>query len=139
MTAVTLTIPGKPFGKKRARATAIRGHARMYNPAENISFERLVGTLANPHFPQPLNGAVKLTIYATFEVPQSWSKKKQEAALHRPHLGKPDLDNIFKAVKDGLNRIAWADDAQVACYGESRKVYGLTAQTVVIVEAMDNV
>lgn len=138
MTVKTFVIPVTPYGKKRARATAFKGRARMYNPSENESYERMVGTLALPHFPAPLEGAIRLTVWATFEVPASWSAKKKAAALHRPKTSKPDLDNIEKAVKDGLNGIAWRDDAQVAEMS-SRKVYGLTAQTVVTVEAIDHV
>jgi Holliday junction resolvase RusA-like endonuclease len=127
---IILTIPGVPFGKQRARAT--RG-GRMYTPAATVSFERLVGTIAAPHFPQPLDGPVRVEIVATFAPPPSWSQKKRAALLHRPHTQKPDLDNVAKAILDGLNRIAFADDSQVADQ-RLRKMWGLTAQTVVYVE-----
>lgn len=131
---VTLVIPGKPYGKKRARATAFRGRARMYDPKENISFERTVAAIAAPLFPQPFEGPIKITIRATFVPPQSWSKRKVEAHIHRAHTQRPDLDNVAKGICDGLNRIAWADDAQVAELTVS-KVWGLVEQTVVFVEA----
>ena len=51
---------------------------------------------------------------AFFEIPRSWSKKKQVAALSGDMkvTKKPDTDNISK-IKDALNGIAWKDDAQV--------------------------
>ena len=54
----------------------------------------------------------------------------------RPHTQKPDADNLAKAIADGLNRIAWADDSQVYELAV-RKVWGLTDMTYVTVEAME--
>jgi Holliday junction resolvase RusA-like endonuclease len=129
---VTFTIPGKPFAKQRPRATR---QGRIFTPKETVSFERTVGQIAAQHFPAPITGPVRLTVISTFETAPSWSKKKRAELLHRPHCQKPDLDNCLKALKDGLNRIAWVDDAQV-CEVVARKVWGLQAQTVVHVEAL---
>lgn len=136
MTTHTFTITGKPFAKQRARATSRTGHARMYTPAETVSFERKVGIIAAQQIKTPLVGPVRLTLWATFIPPQSWSKKKTEALLHRPHTQKPDLDNCLKAVSDGLNRIAFADDGQIFEIN-ARKVWGLVEQTVVTVETLE--
>lgn len=126
-------IPGKPFAKQRPRFS--RKSGRTYTPSETVSFERTVGQIALPHFPQPIEGPVKLTIWATFEPAKSWSKKKTAEHLNTPHIQRPDLDNIQKAILDGLNRIAFADDGQVAEI-TCRKVWGPTARTVVTVEAL---
>lgn len=130
MNRVTFTVPGKPFAKQRPRATR---QGRVYTPSETVSFERQVGQIARPHFPEPFTGPVRLTISAVFAPPASWSKRKTEAHLHRPHTQRPDVDNIGKAIADALNRIAWADDAQVADI-RIRKGWGLTDATHVIVE-----
>jgi Holliday junction resolvase RusA-like endonuclease len=61
-----------------------------------------------------MEGPVKLIVMAFFAPPASWSAKKRAAMLGKPHTQRPDADNIAKAVKDGLNRIAWGDDCQVA-------------------------
>jgi len=123
-------IPGKPFAKQRPRATR---QGRVYTPAETVSFERQVGQIAAQHFPEPLAGPVSVTIRATFEPPKSWSKRKTAEHINGPHCQRPDLDNCAKAILDGLNRIAWADDGQVAEVTVS-KVWGEAAQTVVHVE-----
>lgn len=129
----TFTIHGKPFAKQRPRFS--RRSGRAYTPSETVSFEQTVGQIAMQHFPQPMTGAVKLTIYATFQPPVSWSKKKTAEHMHRAHTQKPDFDNIAKAICDGLNRIAFADDGQVAeC--TVRKVWGNEPKTVVMVEAL---
>lgn len=33
-------------------------------------------------------------------MPKSWSKKKKESLSGKPHLQKPDTDNLVKAIKD---------------------------------------
>ena len=129
---ITITIPGTPFAKQRPRATR---QGRVYTPAKTVSFERTVGTIAAEHFQTPLDCPVKVTICATFTPAASWSKKKTAEHLNRPHTQRPDLDNLAKAICDGLNRIAWADDSQIAAM-ELRKVWGPVAQTVVHIEAL---
>jgi Holliday junction resolvase RusA-like endonuclease len=37
------------------------------------------------------------------------------------HIKKPDTDNLLKAVLDGLNGIAWADDSQVIRVSASKE------------------
>lgn len=130
--STTFTIPGKPFAKQRPRATR---QGRVYTPKETVSFERTIGQIALPYFPEPLTGPVRVRIWATFEPPKSWSKKKTAEHINRPHTQRPDLDNCMKAVLDGLNRIAFADDGQVAEI-ETRKYWGPAARTVVTVEAI---
>lgn len=130
---VQFEIPGKPFGKQRPRATARGGFARVYTPKETVSFERVVGQIAAPLFARPIMGPVRVTMVAVFEPPPSWSKKKRAAHLHRPHLQKPDLDNLTKGICDGLNRIGFEDDSQISEVSV-KKVWGDRARTEVTVE-----
>jgi Holliday junction resolvase RusA-like endonuclease len=132
---ITLTIPGRPFAKQRARVSARGGFARAYTPAETVSFERQVGAIAAPLFPVPLTGPVRLTVIATFAPAQSLSRRKKDALFGTPHVQRPDTDNLIKALSDGLNRIAWADDSQVAEI-VARKQWGTDDGTLVIVEAI---
>lgn len=130
MTSYTVVIPGKPFAKQRTRATR---QGRVYTPAETVSFERKVGIITGTVIKTPFTGPVKVTIRATFKPPESWSKKKVTATTHRPHAQRPDLDNVEKAILDGMNRIAFVDDCQVWSV-EKSKVWGLIDQTVVFLE-----
>lgn len=129
----TFVIPGKPFAKQRPRFS--RRNGRAFTPKETVSFEQAVGALAAQHFPQPLAGPVRIKVAATFEPAASWSKKKTAEHVNRPHMQRPDLDNIVKAISDGLNRIAYADDGQIVQV-EASKIWGPQAQTVVTVEAL---
>lgn len=132
---VEFTIPGKPFAKQRPKAGTVGGRARVFTPKETRSFERQVAEIARPNFRAPFEGPVRLRIVAVFQIPKSWTKTRQAATIDTYHTQKPDADNLLKAVKDGLNRIAWADDCQVA---DERcvKRWGRYAETFVRVEPL---
>lgn len=129
MTGIQFTIPGKPFAWRRARSN---GKIRFNDPAMT-AHSNVVQAIALPLFPQPLDGAINLEIRACFKVPDSWSAKKKAAALWRPHVQKPDCDNLVKQIGDSLNRIAWVDDSQIAQI-TVRKIWGDRDHTIVVVE-----
>jgi Holliday junction resolvase RusA-like endonuclease len=129
------TLPGEPVGKARARFSRISGTA--YTPAKTRKYEDAIRTLARSEMGtlNPLSGPVRVTLRAVFSPPASWPEKKKAAALRgeiRP-TKRPDLDNIEKAWLDGLNNIAYLDDAQVV-EKTSQKAYGPQALVVVSVE-----
>ena len=117
---ITFTVPGVPVGKGRARF--VRATGRAYTPAKTVSYEGQIAQYAAIAMVgrEPLLGPVRLFIEATFPKPASWSKKRAAETLW--HTGKPDFDNLAKNVGDGLNGIAWRDDAQV-CSAQVIKRY----------------
>lgn len=142
MTVIEITIAGAPTPKGRARSTR---SGRHYTPAATRAAENRVrdawlecgigyklAVTGNP--PTPHAGPVHVDVVATFTPPTSWPKWKQTAALAGawPHTVKPDIDNLLKLVKDGLNGLAWVDDAQ-AISVTGRKQYGETAATHVTI------
>jgi Holliday junction resolvase RusA-like endonuclease len=119
---IEFTVPGKPIGKGRPRATIRGGHAAMYTPAKTASYENKMALFCQQAMIEqgvkayPYGVALSVVIHATFEIPKSWSKGKKEAAFF--HTSKPDADNLIKCL-DALNGIAWHDDSQIAtvtCY-----------------------
>jgi len=124
-------VPGKPRGKGRPRF--YNGHA--ITPAETASYENLVKLMYRDAGGALSDKDIAIKIAACFPIPKSWSKKKAELARDqkiRP-TGKPDIDNIIKAVLDGLNGVAFKDDAQVV-FISAQKLYSDTPRLVVIVE-----
>lgn len=97
-----------------------KGRPRFYNghavtPPETRRYELLIKNLSKKAMATAeLNvsdAPCKVTIKAFFDIPKSNSKKKREQCLSgliRP--GKPDIDNIAKAVLDGMNGIVYSDD-----------------------------
>lgn len=138
--AITFTVYGQPVAKARARAFVRQGHISHYTPDKTARYENLVAlTAAKAMQGTPLiQHPIKLTIQAFLAIPQSWSDKKQQAAAagQITPTKRPDLDNIVKAVKDGLNRIAWHDDAQVVICNAS-KHYSLQPRVDIVILPID--
>ena len=130
---VTITIPGQPFAWRRPRSN---GKIRFNDKATEANRQSLQAIVAR-EMPAPLEGPLRITVRAVFAIPKSWSKRDRAAHLWRPHTQKPDLSNIVKELEDGLNRIAWVDDSQIAEYGLSGKVWGDRDFTVLTIESLE--
>ena len=115
--------------------STISGHARAYTPGRTVAYESLIGMCAAGAMAgrPPLAGPVSLIVVATFPIPASWSKRKRAAALW--HTGKPDLDNMLKAIADGGNGILWGDDRCIARVALGKQ-YGEPAGLDIIVEPL---
>ncbi len=110
----TLTIPGDPVPKARPRVCG----KVAYTPTKTKNYETLVKEIYFGKYGQTveeMEGMLKLTVNAFFQIPKSKSKKVQEQ-MHtnaiRP-IKRPDIDNIVKSVSDALNNAAYADDSQI--------------------------
>jgi Holliday junction resolvase RusA-like endonuclease len=117
MMTLRFQVPGQPQGKGRPRVGKIGAHARLFTPAKTVAYEGLVAHAAQEAMAgrKPFDGPVQVSMALGCQVPQSWSQRKQRAAIAgeiRP-TSKPDIDNVVKAVFDGLNGVAWRDDVQV--------------------------
>jgi len=109
--------------------------ARMRKPEKTRAYEKRIGeafdiALLQEHRDlyhdwKPHDGPVALYFIATFAIPPSWPKWRQEAARHTAWFmaAPPDKDNVEKAIADGLDGVAYRRDAQV-WYGQQWKLYG---------------
>jgi Holliday junction resolvase RusA-like endonuclease len=134
MKSYIFNVPGKPVGKQRPRFSRKTG--RAYTPKETATYENLIRlAFAEEYdFKEPTGQPVRLSVVAIFPIPKSWAKKKQIAAEElRIFPGKPDADNILKAVQDAGNGVIWKDDAliETACIS---KRYGSIPGLTVMVE-----
>lgn len=127
---ITFTIPGEVRGKGRPRAANRGGRTVMYTDARTVAYEAEValrGRQAMAGQP-PLEGPVTLLIEILVKPPVSWPhKRRTDAVLGLIYpTGRPDIDNVSKAIMDGLNGVAWLDDSQVVvlvaakCYSAER-------------------
>lgn len=147
MTSITFTIPGKPRGQGRPRATSIGKSARMYKAKNDRLYESRVqeafyAAVAGQDW-KPLTGPVYLTVCALYSPPSSMKKAHREYfaeeheqdvetdPVHRTQ--RPDLSNIVKAVEDGLNGLAFVDDKQIVGIA-AVKAYGYASKVVVEIE-----
>lgn len=112
-----LHIPFAPVAKQRARATWTNQGMRHYTPDATREWEETVAIMGRNAMAgrEPMAGALEVHLQFLLPIPASWPKWKRDLADGAAvgHTIKPDLDNLEKAVMDGLNGIAWVDDAQV--------------------------
>lgn len=110
---VSFTVPGKPQGKARPRFNTLTG--RAYTPNKTGAYERLVALCYKQAGGKLLDGAIRIDIKAYYPIAKSHTKKNK-AAMESGEIKatiKPDIDNVAKAVLDGLNGVAFEDDKQV--------------------------
>lgn len=143
LAVIEFVVPGEPRGKGRhrtriAKSKTGKAFVHQYAPAETVEYENLVRMAARA----AMGGAplmlrpVRVDIDIRVSVPASWSKKKRGLALCGEVMptGKPDRDNVEKAILDGMNGIVFRGDAQ-ACAGEVMKQYAeIPGVRVVVVE-----
>ena len=119
--SISFTVPGRPVGKGRPRFS----NGRAYTDQQTKEYEEEVAwrfmtakrskMLAQTFWERVKEAPVAITITAFYPVPKSDSKKKRTEKLEnyiRPTI-KPDVDNVVKAILDGLNGLAYKDDKQV--------------------------
>lgn len=130
---VSFFVEGDPKGQPRARA-CIRGkRAGVYDPGTADKWKAAVAevwrnVVAPENAPRlsPFTGAVSLRLGFFFRRPKGhYGSGKNAGSLKagapNRHAGKPDLDNLAKAVMDVLTRLgAWTDDALVSRLTVSR-------------------
>jgi len=99
-----------PIAASRPKVTK-RGtyYAEPYN-----TFKQNFALWAKMNYKTILEGALGVNIYFYMPIPKSLSKKKYEEIKGAYHIKRPDVDNLVKAVLDGLNGFAYKDDSQVA-------------------------
>jgi len=120
--AISFTVPAIPVAQPRPRATAIGGHARVYQPTKHpiAAFKASVRLAASQAFTgAPLAGPLRVDCLFIFP------RTKNQIWKSRPmpriwHAKKPDRDNCDKAVLDALSGLLWLDDSQV-CAGTIEK------------------
>ena len=112
---ITFTIPGQPVPKGRPRGALPRKGdllpgddpkaIRFYTPARTKIYERKVGVCAKQAGVRPTDNEVAVS-----------------AKFYLKDRRKVDVDNLMKAVLDGLNRVAYADDKQVWAIQALRRI-----------------
>lgn len=119
---IRIEIPGPPkaLERNRHRIVTPRGKPAFvtsYMPTQSAREQSTIrgeASLVMRGRP-PLDGPIELKFVAYLSIPQSWSRKKQAAALAdqiRPGI-KPDLSNLVKQCEDAMNGICYRDDSLI--------------------------
>lgn len=134
MPEIKFTIPGEPCGKavKIAYNKDI-GHALTYNTPKSTNYMTAVRFYASNELPEiwePLNVPVEVEIIAVIARPRrllDTFKRTGKLKCGNPGrietTAKPDVDNITKAVFDGITKSGlWRDD-KLVWHEDVRKYY----------------
>ena len=117
-------VAGMPQGKARPRFNSATRAA--YTPAATKAYENLTAwayKTAGGKYAAP-GVLICLSVVAYYPIPVSASKQlrqQMESGRIVPHR-KPDLDNICKSILDGLQGVAYNDDAQLVAL-TAQKLY----------------
>lgn len=139
MDSVTFFIPGKPRGKGRPRFCNGRAYTdeqtREYEERIAWNYRRIAGKF---RFQDDV--FLRVRVQQQMPVPQSASKTRKAEMLGGRTFpsAKPDLDNVVKAVLDGLNGVAYKDDARVVGI-HSVKIYSDNPGVLVEVSRMEHI
>lgn len=123
---ISFWVSGEPKGQPRPRAFARKMGgkfvARVFDAGTAEAWKGAVAAEAAQHKPSaPISGPVRLRINFFMPRPKGHfvaGKPERGLKIGAPyrHVGKPDADNLAKAVMDALTQCGWfwVDDAQVA-------------------------
>jgi Holliday junction resolvase RusA-like endonuclease len=96
MVELRFKVEGRPVGKERPR---IGKNGHIYTPTKTKAYERTVGwrfLMAKGTTPWSLEGCFFVSV-----------------VFRRGDNRRADVDNVLKAILDGLKGVAYNDDAQV--------------------------
>ena len=128
---ITIQIPGKPVAKKRPKFFRRGSFVGAYNPQESEEGKWL--WYARQQIPCKLSGPVSIKMQFGMEIPKSVSAKRRAALIGKPHVKKPDLDNMVKFALDCLNGVAWGDDSSISQL-IAVKLYMAEPETFIFIE-----
>jgi Holliday junction resolvase RusA-like endonuclease len=125
MARIFFEVLGEPVPKARHRTARLpNGRMIQYQDKKARAQEDSFLAQAVRFAPlTPIDGPLTLLVTAFSSIPQSWSRKKRQAAMDgeiRP-TKKPDADNLLKFVGDALNGIFWQDDKQITTASISKR------------------
>lgn len=116
-----IEINARPIPKARPRLSKFA----VYTPKKTADYEKLIAYEWKRRYKNLiLKNAVKLDLLFCF--------KKAKSCKKDYHTQRPDLDNLEKAILDGLNKTAFVDDCQVVEM-KSQKVFSDVDKIVITV------
>ena len=118
MKEISFFIDGEPQAWQRPKTRLVNGYVQHYSPAETKKYEKKIADTYKQLNDAPFfekGTPIHVSIHFEMAIPQSLSKKKRYMMCTGEilHTKRPDVDNMAKAVIDGLNGVAWGDDSQI--------------------------
>ena len=137
---LSFKVPGEPVAKGRPRFRCLKKYVSTYTPKKTLLAEKAVLDAfksAYPSFKKLLEGPIRLIVHFYMPVPKSLSNRKKEHLYGKPHLKRPDTDNLLKTVCDALNGHVWKDDSQIFSISTEKLYIREGSYTAVWIEEID--
>ncbi len=119
---LTFRVPGPPVPKGRHKSRVAgkcpKHFIQTYTPKETVAFEVLVAKTARAAGATILEGPIALVVISVWPYRKGDPKWVRESGLYFPKDTKPDGDNVYKAVADGLEGVAYTNDSKVSFHKE---------------------
>ena len=140
---IQFAVPGNPVGKGRAKAARRGNYVTMYTPQKTVNYESLVAYSAHiaMNGRALITGAVTVDLDIRVQIAESWSHKKKKQAVDgviHP-TKKPDIDNVEKAIFDGMNGVVWKDDVQVISVSKRKRYSDVPGVFVIVREIQSTI
>ena len=116
MVKLIISIPAEPVAQGRPRLSSRGGFARAYDPPKSRSWKAFVADYAEAAMKKagieaPIDGPLLVKVRFAFPLPKSQYRKKVKPASW--HMKRPDLDNLYKGLIDGMEGIVYHRDAEI--------------------------
>jgi len=105
-----INITPQPASRPRVSKNGTYNTSKYTNYKEALSIYLRKQNKCNIIADKPIS----LDIVFYMPIPKSISLKNKKELIGKPHIKKPDLDNLLKAFKDSANKILYTDDSLVA-------------------------
>jgi len=148
---VSFFIPGEAIGLGRQRTRIItpkgagKAFVHNYKPPKSANYENKISILAKQAMCagglELAREAVRVDFIVHVLRPKGHYRSGKNAHLLRANapvfvITKPDLDNVEKALLDGMNKIVYADDKQV-CVLHKKKIYAEDAGVEIQIRGLE--
>lgn len=145
MKEIYFIVDGKVQPKQRPRVfrNKYTGRTQTITPQATVDYENKVKASfyeARDGEKFFITGAVHMTVNVYVAIAKSTPKKTREKMLTgeiKPITRTGDLDNLYKAITDALNGVAYNDDSQIID-ATIRKFYGEEARAEITIREVTN-
>jgi Holliday junction resolvase RusA-like endonuclease len=130
---VKIELPGDPIPMQRPRYSL----GNIYDPQSKI--KRNLFPVVREAFPKKYMSIYKevpVTVQMIFYMPfpKAATKTFIEQNFHKPHIKRPDIDNLIKFYLDLMNGLIYTDDSLVSNI-YAQKVYAVEPKTLILVSS----
>ncbi len=131
-----IIISGNPIPKKRPKFARRGNFVTVYDTQKKESDSIKLEILSQWN-QKPIDTAIEMEIIFYMPIPDSWSKKRKEAALASKHISKPDIDNTLKKYLDDMNSIVYLDDRLIYKLSAEKR-YDLIPRTEITIKELSD-